>query len=267
MTRTCRNCGYVNETADKTSVICPNCGVPYSASFSGPHNLPKLATNHASPFTVPSGGYLTPPPAVTAMGAPLKPLSSRKTATNRRNLILGVVVVILLAALSSGYAFYRSRVITTPAKTGTILYNDPQGQFTITYPMDWTLQTGTIPRNGGTVDLTRFAPKSGIQGLIVAVSKSPLTNSDAGAIVGHFGGIAYQAQGTPTTINATNGQWQSVGGAYTLEGQDEAVFVRSTKQSTLNYLVILFGPAQQFNGPLLNSLNGIFATFATKVGA
>ncbi|MBA3824099.1 MAG: hypothetical protein H0X24_09405 [Ktedonobacterales bacterium] len=276
MTRTCTNCGYVNVTADETSLICPNCGVPYAVTPDVPPDLPGLAATHASPFTIPSGSYLTPPPAVTAAGqpsaAPLAP-SSR-----RRNLIIGVSVALLLMGMLGGgaivFAAHQATTVaaiatatptTVPAKA--TLYIDPLGQFTLKYPTEWVTQMATIPLNGGTVDLTRFGTPRGTEGMIVAVSKAPLTNGDAGALISHFGGTGYQTQGSPTTLKAKSGEWQAIVGTFTFKAQMAGCFARSAQQSGLQYLVIGFGPAQPFAGQLLKTLNLMFASLSLAAGA
>ncbi len=282
MTRTCTNCGYVNSTADDTSVICPNCGVAYEVAPDVPPDLPGLATTHASPFTVPSGQYLTPPPAVTAMGVPTEQLTAPPRApANRRNLLLGLLVaVVVVGALGGGaiaLAAHRPAAVVvatptappspTPAKGMVVLYLDPHGQFTIKYPAGWTTQMGSLSLHGGSVDITRFVSKRGTDGLIVAVSQAPLAYGDAGALVGYYGGAGYKVDGSPTAIQAKSGQWQNVSATFTYKGQAAALFARSTQQSALNYLVIGFGPAPQFNGALLKALNAMFTSLATTSGA
>ena len=271
MTITCTHCGYINTMADTSSAVCPNCGTFYadSGATATTPTIPIASDTVPSP-TAPPGLYAYP----SAPFPPLPPAAPRRATTNRRNIILGAVAGVVVAAILAGVLYLFLGHGSTPvaavatatpapfgtAPTGTTLtlqdYTDPNNQFTIKYPSTWQAQTSSISLNGTSVNATSFTSKAH-SGVMVLVGANLTLQDMATVVTQSFQGTGYAPAATTTPVTIRQNHWQTTGGTFLSKNNKTAGIEGALWQKgSLSYLVIGFGSTKQFGA----GKKGIFAT-------
>jgi hypothetical protein len=243
MTLTCANCGFVNDTANETTMNCPNCGASYgtTVAYAG------------EPVTPP------PPPAISFAapfsGTPPPPQSTRKPWLI--GLGVAIVVIVLLAGGLAVYAAsqqHPTAAVATATPTAVTaaqityqVYSDPQGQFSLKYPTTWTTNTSAATIQNGSVNLTTLLAKNAkgatTGGVIVVVGGASLTLQNVGDVLTPAGLTGFTTSGAPVTMTAKNGtSWQvETGTASTTKGKTAKIAAAFAQHGSSTYLVIGFG--------------------------
>lgn len=288
MTMTCANCGYSNTMANDSSAVCPNCGTFYS--LSGQTEPSQTA------ILPPNPSMLTPPPALntptsppglyaypSSTFSPNPPPAPRASGGNRRNIVLGAIAGVVVAALLAGVFFViathaggpvAATATATPAaptftpapSVQAVLYSDPNGLFTMKYPSTWQVTPSTGTLGGASANLTEFAPMTkGHNGVLVIVGTGFSLQNLGEVVTQTFQGTAYQQAVTPTTLTLHNHAWQVMGGTFTAKSGVMAGLDAAYLQSgTHSFLVIGYGGAKQYGQGKNKTWLAMLRTFMPK---
>ncbi len=282
----CNACGFVNGAADEETAYCPNCGAPYAADegatvMAGPPPARGNSYGGYTPYPTQAPEYMpTPPPFSTsptpypygdktAFGPPPPP-PKRKGGlgpfVGGMLVMLGLVVLALCGLAAYAAAKAHNNGDTTLAQTGSgtspttntgknattslpafLHYSDPQGQFTINYPVTWHYQAASNPGFSGT--LTTFTPAdTTAKAFDVAVTPVFLTTTSLEKIIAGNNGTNIVQTEKPVTVTYNGIHWRKVAANFTAsDGATYHAVELVWHHAPGTYLIVFYAPLGQFD--------------------